>query len=149
MAIKRSRRAKELARIRAYSSIPEYVPTREPEVREIEIRGPKVKDFETRGPKRLTNVQPVKTKGLQRGVEESMILTDEPKVPHSIEMLRRHLQNTKCAGIRIRQAVSAVSGGYKVMKGDSKVMRKEDYTCGMNNPPIEKSFINLFNLITS
>ncbi len=172
-AVVRSRRAKALARIRMYSSIPEYVPnrvpegmeikTREPEVKKVETREPKVRNIKTRGPKRLTKGQLTKVNGKpilagepQRSVKEPVILAGEPKGPHSVEMWRRHLQDTKCAGIRIRQAVSAVSGGYisavsrgykvngnyKVNVGH-KVMRKEDYPCEMNNPPIEKSFFDL------
>lgn len=156
-AVVRSRRAKELARIRMYSSIPEYVPssgpegmgiqTREPEVKKVETGGPKVIEVKTGGPE----VRNIKTRGPKKLTKEPVILAGELKGVHSVEMWRRHLQDTKCAGIRIRREVSAVSRGYisavsrgyKVMKGDYKVMKKEGYPCEMNNPPIEKSFFDL------
>lgn len=175
VAIERSRRAKERARIRASASISEKatigeprlvrLPTSDPEVDKVLTRVPKVKRIKTGGPKvkRLPTRDPVVDKILARELKakrakaggskeltgDSVILPNEPRAPHSIEMWRRHLQDTKCAGIRIRQAVSAVSGGYKVMNegyevnGGHKVMRKEDYPCEMNNPPIEKSFFDL------
>lgn len=62
VAIERSRRAKALARIRMYSSIPEYVPNRVPEGMEIKTRGPEVKKVETREPK----VRNIKTRGPKR-----------------------------------------------------------------------------------
>lgn len=174
-AVVRSRRAKELARIRMYSSIPEYVPnsgpegmeiqtrgpegmeveTREPKVMEIETGGPEVRNIQTREPKRLTkgqlakvNRKPILTGGPKKLTKEPVILAGESKGVHSVEMWRRHLQDTKCAGIRIRREISAVSRGYKVngnykVNGGHKVMKKEGYPCEMNNPPIEKSFFDL------
>ena len=58
-AVVRSRRAKALARIRMYSSIPEYVPNRVPEGMEIKAREPEVKKVETRESK----VRNIKTRG--------------------------------------------------------------------------------------
>ncbi|MCM1050441.1 MAG: hypothetical protein NC349_00620 [Paenibacillus sp.] len=155
-AVVRSRRAKALARIRMYSSIPEYVPSREPKVMEIKTGVPKGMEIKTREPKGK-KVEAGEPKKLTK---EPVVLAGEPKGPHSVEMWRRHLQDTKCAGIRIRREVSAVRSavgrgykvkneGYKVKNEGYKVMRKEDYPCEMNNPPIDKSFINLFYLITS
>lgn len=161
VAIERSRRAKERARIRASAPIPDKVPTGDPVVDKVLTGGPKVKRVKTGGPrvKRIPTRDPVIDKILARELKakrakaggskgltgDSVILPNEPRAPHSIEMWRRHLQDTKCAGIRIRRAVPAVGGGHKVNVG-YKVMRKEDYPCEMNNPPIKKSFINLITL---
>lgn len=161
VAIERSRRAKERARIRASAPISEKATTRDPVVDKVLTRGPKVKRIKTGGQKvkRLPTRDPVVDKILARELKakrakaggskgltgEPVILPNESKAPHSIEMWRRHLQDTKCAGIRIRLAVPAVGRGHKVNVG-YKVMRKEDYPCEMNNPPIKKSFINLLTL---
>ena len=160
-AVVRSRRAKERARIRASAPIPEKATIGDPDIDKILTRGPKVKRVKIGVPKvkRLPAGDPVVDKILARELKakrakaggskeltgDSVILPNEPRAPHSIEMWRRHLQDTKCAGIRIRLAVPAVGGGHKVNVG-YKVMRKEDYPCEMNNPPIEKSFINLLTL---